>query len=315
MSATPELEPAREATQTPPAPGDAAPPRGAPPAAQPLSYHAAPPAAAANAVPCPLCEYDLRGLAEPRCPECGYHFTWEELSDPSRRFHPYLFEHHPERNRWSFWNTLLAGLLPIRFWSTLFPTQPSRPQRIVAYWVLCSVPLLVVTAVHLWVTGTAAVSQLRMWRAPAPPWPLVVRMTHVRDTDAGGYGFLALASLAWPWLTMASLLVFQVSLRRAKLRGWHVLRCALYAGDLTLWCGLLLGLQVGIAISIGSWPPREFGWLAPLLAAVVLSLLVYRLWTAYRLYLRFDHALATVLASQAMVLLVYWKLWLMARGY
>jgi hypothetical protein len=94
-----------------------------------------------------------------------------------------------------------------------------------------------------------------------------------------------------------------------------VLRCALYAGDLALWGGLLLGLQVGIAISIGSWPPREFGWLAPLLAAVVLSLLVYRLWTAYRLYLRFDHALATVLASQAMVLLVYWKLWLMARGY
>ncbi len=23
---------------------------------------------------CPLCEYDLRMLAEPRCPECGYRF-------------------------------------------------------------------------------------------------------------------------------------------------------------------------------------------------------------------------------------------------
>src|SRR5687768_18521450 len=31
---------------------------------------------------CPLCDYDLRGLAEPRCPECGYRFTWEELRDP-----------------------------------------------------------------------------------------------------------------------------------------------------------------------------------------------------------------------------------------
>jgi hypothetical protein len=311
MSATPELEPAREPAQAPPAPDDAAPPRGAP--AAPLPSDPVDPRT--KPLPCPLCEYDLRGLTEPRCPECGYHFTWDELFDPTRRFHPYLFEHHPERNGWSFWNTLLAGLVPIRFWSNLFPTQPSRPKRIVAYWVLCSIPLLVVTAIHLWVTGAAVVGQLRMWGNPAPPWSLLVRMTHARDTDAGGYGFLALAGLAWPWLTMASLLVFQISLRRARLRGSHVLRCALYAGDLALWGGLLLCAHVGIAIAIGSWPPREFGWLAPLLAAVVLSLLVYRLWTAYRLYLRFDHALATVLASQSMVLLVYWKLWLMARGY
>lgn len=25
-------------------------------------------------VRCPLCDYDLRGLTEPRCPECGYRF-------------------------------------------------------------------------------------------------------------------------------------------------------------------------------------------------------------------------------------------------
>lgn len=27
---------------------------------------------------CPLCEYNLRGLSEPRCPECGYQFEWAE---------------------------------------------------------------------------------------------------------------------------------------------------------------------------------------------------------------------------------------------
>ena len=27
---------------------------------------------------CPVCDYDLRGTVEPRCPECGEHFTAKE---------------------------------------------------------------------------------------------------------------------------------------------------------------------------------------------------------------------------------------------
>ena len=52
---------------------------------------------------CPLCDYNLRGLIQPRCPECGYRFEWQGLLDPKYRLHPYLFEHHPERNFRSFW--------------------------------------------------------------------------------------------------------------------------------------------------------------------------------------------------------------------
>src|SRR5262245_18628420 len=70
----------------------------------------------AETIRCPLCEYDLRGLANPRCPECGRDFVWIELLDPARRRHRYLFEHHPERNVWSFVRTLVGGLLPWRFW-------------------------------------------------------------------------------------------------------------------------------------------------------------------------------------------------------
>ena len=68
--------------------------------------------AEASPVLCPLCDYDLRGLAEPQCPECGYRFTWDELTDPRRRAHPYAFEHHPERNAWSFRKTCSAGSGP-----------------------------------------------------------------------------------------------------------------------------------------------------------------------------------------------------------
>jgi len=30
-------------------------------------------------VPCPQCEYNLRGLTIPRCPECGFRFDWTTL--------------------------------------------------------------------------------------------------------------------------------------------------------------------------------------------------------------------------------------------
>ena len=73
----------------------------------------------ADEIHCPLCEYNLRGLSEPRCPECGYQFEWPELLDITRRAHPYLFEHHPERNIWSFFRTLFGGQRPSVFWRSL----------------------------------------------------------------------------------------------------------------------------------------------------------------------------------------------------
>jgi hypothetical protein len=265
-------------------------------------------------VACPLCEYDLRGLAEPRCPECGYRFTWEELRDPSRRIHPYLFEHHPERNVRSFFDTLAAGMRPQRFWSTLYPTQPSRPGRLLSYWVIAA-PLTLATAAHGWLTAAGVAALLRTQRfAPREPFE-VARWTVLYDIGAGGHGLLAVMCLAWPWLTLAALLVFQVSLRRARLKGTHVLRCVLYAGDLCLWVAPLMLLLVLIALLSGTWPPRASSSWAPLVAGVLVPWLFYRLHTAYRLYLRFDHAGATVLASQVIVALVYWKLWLVAEGY
>ena len=92
---------------------------------------------------CPLCRYNLRGLVEPRCPECGYSFDWSEVLDPNRRLHPYLFEHHPERNVWSFFRTLVGGLRPWRFWSTLHPAQPADARRLTLYHLLiCALLLL-----------------------------------------------------------------------------------------------------------------------------------------------------------------------------
>jgi hypothetical protein len=74
---------------------------------------------------CPLCEYNLRGLTDPRCPECGYRFDWDQLRDEKLKTHPYLFEHHPERNAWSFRKTATGCLR--RAVLAYAPPEPTLP--------------------------------------------------------------------------------------------------------------------------------------------------------------------------------------------
>ena len=86
---------------------------------------------------CPLCDYNLRGLEKANCPECGATFDWEELRNPARRKHPYLYEHYTDNQFRSFFRTLIGGLSPSRFWKSVSPVQHSRPHRLVDYWVCC----------------------------------------------------------------------------------------------------------------------------------------------------------------------------------
>src|SRR5687767_4113902 len=104
---------------------------------------------------CPLCGYSLRGLggaaeasttpetaAEPatwtRCPECGYVCHWKLLLHARHSRQHFLFEHHPRRNVWSYFHTLLAGQRPTRFWSAINAGHQLRPGRLVVYWVVTS---------------------------------------------------------------------------------------------------------------------------------------------------------------------------------
>src|SRR5579884_3246062 len=96
----------------------------------------------AEDVHCPLCGYNLRGLSEPRCPECGYRFAWRDLLDPTRRRHPYLFEHHPEHNVRSFLYTVTRKLRPFEFWKSLRPDQPANRRRLLVYWIVVAVGAL-----------------------------------------------------------------------------------------------------------------------------------------------------------------------------
>ena len=113
---------------------------------------------------CPMCEYNLCGLTEPRCPECGYRFAWKDLLDAKVRPHPYLFEHHPEANFKSFWKTAAGGWRPSRFWSTLHAGQPSRPRRLILYWIMAMLlASLIVVGFFLFLCPEAK-AQIEWWR-------------------------------------------------------------------------------------------------------------------------------------------------------
>lgn len=124
----------------------------------------------AQEIRCPLCDYNLRGLSEPRCPECGLGFEWSNLLDPAKRVHPYLFEHHPRRNVRSFFKTLVAGMRPRQFWRTLRPEQHGSLRRLVLYWALVNsfVLLTSIAAILLSMASVARGVLPRSTRRRAP---------------------------------------------------------------------------------------------------------------------------------------------------
>ena len=274
---------------------------------------------------CPLCGYNLRGLSEPRCPECGHRFDWAVVTDPSRRLHPYLFEHHPERNLRSFLRTLWGTLRPRRFWDSLPANQPLRPRRMVIYWLLAA--LVASTAViGQWVRAivTLWTEQSRGWMfsspysvsraAPAPPeltWGrlgdlAVAAWQYDSRLDATLWAFVICS--AWTWMTLLAFQVFRISMRRARIRPVHVARSVVYSFDAIIWPGLAAFVATATVIALALLlSKRDFSllWQAVAIAPwVVIAVVEYRLVMAYRHYLRFDRPFLTILASQIVAGLV-----------
>jgi rubredoxin len=281
---------------------------------------------------CPMCEYDLRGLSEPRCPECGYSFRWEEILDRTRRRHDYLFEHHPENNIRAFIKTLVGGLLPWRFWTSLHPMQRPDLRRLWQYRsiVLASVwlPLAVAIATTLirrasgsgvpavrpgawmyrpsWAEGRF----LQMWALFAGKSNYLSALIEpiLRSTIPAFIVMMTFLLLALPALTVVPLTIFQSTLRQAKVEHHHVQRCIIYSFDFVVWLAVWIA---ALATSMFFMPPWLYriattvmDWSLVLMFPLVWLVMMIRLAFACRSYLRLKHALAVVLACEIIVLLL-----------
>jgi hypothetical protein len=267
----------------------------------------------ARDVACPLCEYNLRGLVEPRCPECGYAFEWHVLLDDNLRLHEYVFEHHAERSAWSFRRTLLGGLRPGRFWRSLRPEQPSIVRRLRMYWMICAFALLAAAVAAFFCCRPSgqgfsygAFGGYGWWSDSVwnqPRWVLRQFFGFLRYDALYTLGALTLA--AWPWASLAALLVYQQSMGKAKIRAAHLVRCVVYSADAMVWAAIAIALVAAAAVTfdIGPSTGEAFALAGVIVAAYLVA--CYRLFRAYQLYLKFHRPLLTVLAAQVIVLLAF----------
>jgi hypothetical protein len=225
----------------------------------------------------------------------------------------------------------------------LYPTQPSSVRRLVAYGAVvvaaCVLPVAIELAQRTCHTYRA-VEERRRWVAVAlqrnPSFAASCRAAYpgmaaaqIIDAeqppmsmsaylgDALKYGNVRgllvgeIAAILWPAATAAALLIFQASMRRARVRGVHALRCVVYSCDLLLVANAMpLAVLCWIVLRRSTGDPsfaRDVDWYArllPWLAAAAAPMFLYRLWTAVRLYLRLPHAPAVIITTQAIALLV-----------
>jgi hypothetical protein len=226
-------------------------------------------------VHCPLCDYNLRGLTEPRCPECGHAFDWQELLTGPKKL-PWFYEHRRGVALAALIKTFARGLRPGRFWAIVRPAHEVRPARLLAYALI----LLSVAAVGTWLplvtssyvreTGRMPVvrAQLRARLTdPATGNPLPELQQHLNTIGIGSLDQyldsilpsptltalwyagstwrpmqrLAVPVIGWPILTFAVLWAYRKALGQTDVKTPHLWRVAVYCGDVAFiaWAFLL----------------------------------------------------------------------------
>jgi len=291
---------------------------------------------------CPLCGYNLRGLVEPRCPECGYGFTWAEMCERDETHHPYLFEHHPERNVRAFLQTYAAGWVPWRFWQRLTARHDVEPDRLHIYYAASLLtPLLVLfSAVFLWSVvmtinqNAAVLASAKYGVKTGDPRYALINGSYYEDEMTGWGGGPVWRLVDPPWIssTFLAQVVDRIDVRQpwtlfglaavAILWPWitfvtlmifrRSMRRAAVKPVHVVRCVIYSFDFVSLLAVVSLiWPPEihYFRWNAFAGTVVGMALLVlpigwYRLGCAYRYYLRFSQPFMTALASQLITFLL-----------
>ncbi len=132
-------------------------------------------------VNCSRCDYDLRLLPLPRCPECGLQFEWREVIDRAAHWSKFLFEHNwrkqPIR---SYLTTIWKSLRPFRFWKQVSIHDDIRPGPL---WFLF-------LASVFWFVLTLQVLSLAAWGIMEAVRPLVYSLYQPQLASRTNFTFL-----------------------------------------------------------------------------------------------------------------------------
>lgn len=278
-------------------------------------------------VTCPRCAYNLKMLAQPRCPECGLEFAWRAVvaaSREARRDSPlfeYRWRNKPVR---SFLYTALLCLMPGRLWRRAELTHTPRAFAIAVWVVLLTMLLLGLE----WAREAAALHVLEAvfpgmatFYAPFGLWADVSDVTGVdKDTE------LLARTLMLP-LVVLFISVYRFTFVRYRIIWLHLLRVGVYAWAayavwtfianllLTTVCVANISYRNALAqttpIIIFDVPmPNQvmldrvealLNWVPPLATA-------WSLWLGFAAYLQVKRAWAGAACSMVMITVAYFVL-------
>jgi hypothetical protein len=182
---------------------------------------------------CSRCEYNLKTLTRPLCPECGLEFDWRVVLDDATWRSDFLFEHHWQKRPVRSWlKTVWESFRPARFWS-----QVSIHHRIQAgpLWFMLGfsvIPFLVIRHATAGIGWLIVDKLLLKWLPPAyfGPWVLegiAGRFRHITLLPFADFR-TCLRDAATLWLILLAALTLLCSLRqtlgRCRVRSIHILR-------------------------------------------------------------------------------------------
>lgn len=209
--------------------------------------------------PCPVCRYNLRGLHDPRCPECGSSFRWQEifhatcarcgeslsgcdgdncpncklpldwpaLLDSARVIRRGMYE-YTNRPLGAALRTMFAVLIPALFWRGFVLEMPPNLARLSKYrrWVL-----------GIGILGLILIPAIRM--SQAITWQALLLPLFPEH----GLIILALA-IGMPLLVSLALPRFTPTLAQFRIRSEQLTRCLTYLASSAGWLGLIAFVAV-----------------------------------------------------------------------
>ncbi|MDB5326309.1 MAG: hypothetical protein JWM57_1878 [Phycisphaerales bacterium] len=278
---------------------------------------------------CPVCDYALRGLPEPRCPECGYAFEWDELREQARRKTLWFYEHAGTFK--SHRQTRLRSLWPFKFWREIHAYTDANPHRLTIYrsstMVLCAIVMapLIVALPYFYSAMRGLASQAGMnfstvglGSQPAHSWWM--------EQLARYFYFIRLPSfvpeiVAVPMVVVCAFglglywRLLGTSVTRARIKPVHLARVSAYTADVlpALLLLTVIANQAWYIFGQNSEFVRTSDVLLKLMVNVllvpllVLGPLLFRTALALKRYVRFPQALA-VAAGYYLIIGLIWAL-------
>lgn len=256
---------------------------------------------------CRHCGYHLYGLTETRCPECGGLFTWAEVLDDYHRKRKPLFEYHwRDRPFRSLVYTWWLALRPRKLWRFIDIHDRPRVGLLLVILVVATIALTVVgivasfieVAIAYWRFAREMAARGRSVPSFGGMLPEVARLAW---NNRLLYEFAQFVGV-WSIFTFASLLVFQQSLRRCRVRIAHVFRVCVYAVVGVAPLAAAVFFTTG-AVLRGFDIFRFQTQFATVALALVLGFGARSVGQGYRRYIRMPHSIGVVIAAQVMAIL------------